>query len=186
MKKTVFLWVCVMVVVLAAIFLLVRGNSLSLALRQVELDPGSLHVIHRGWDANGQEYQVLQTANSTGSLALVRCSRNVPGFWRVEDCNPVKDGERNYAQIGWMESGGVKRFIHTESPVFETEWHFAYSGNNALKLIELAPEQIPDNVTVNIQQAGALYWIYVISFAEPDVLNQFDVIGILRENGCIP
>lgn len=61
-----------------------------------------------------------------------------------------------------------------------------YSGNNALKLIEFTPGQIPDNVTVNIQQAGESYWIHLITFAEPDVLNSIDMKSILQDNQCIP
>ena len=86
-----------------------------------------------------------------------------------------------------MQDVGVKRFVNTEEVDFVQEWHFAYCGNNAVAKIDLQTGQIPENVTVNIQQAGNTYWIHAISFADSYVINDFNnnLIQILETNGCI-
>ncbi|MCX7884855.1 MAG: hypothetical protein N2448_07495 [Caloramator sp.] len=85
-----------------------------------------------------------------------------------------------------MRNAGAKRFTHTENAIFENEWYYAYYGTNAAKLIELLPGQIPDNVTVNIRQAGQKFWIHLISFSEPDVISNINIEALLKKNKCIP
>ena len=70
--------------------------------------------------------------------------------------------------------------------MFETEWHMAYYGDNAIDLIQFHPGQLPHNVTVNIQQAGKIFWVHVITYDDAKTFNSIDIPSLLLENKCIP
>ncbi len=112
-------------------------------------------------------------------------TKNNLGFWTITSKSGKVAANPNLISIGWIRGGGAKRFIYTENAEFENEWHIAYYGNKATKLIYFLPGQIPENVTVNIQQAGELFWIHIITFANPDVLNSIDIQTLLIKNQCI-
>lgn len=69
--------------------------------------------------------------------------------------------------------------------IFDFEWHMLYYGNNAIKLIEFLPGQIPENVAIDIRQAGNIYSIHLINFGDPYVLPNIDIYSLLLEAGCI-
>lgn len=182
--KTLALIIILLVIV---VFFIIRANSFVFALKNEGLTTGDIHTVEEhDYDANGREFKVVQTTSKSGELALALLTKNQFGFWSVTQCDvATADKQRDSVRIGWIQDGGAKRFTHTENAIFEQEWHLAYCGANAIKRIEIFPEQMPANVTVNIQQDGELYWIHVISFAEGEVLNDFDLMTILEENGCI-
>ncbi len=169
------------------VFFILRAFSFPLALRMSGLNPRVTDRIEHSFDANGREFRVIKTESRDGGINLVLLTRNGLGFWCMES-QSSNDGQPGPwpVSIGWIRSGGAKRFDFEENATFENEWHLAYYGNNAIKKIEFLPGQIPENVTVNIQQAGAVFSIHVVSFAEPDVLNRFNVPDLLIENHCIP
>ena len=114
-------------------------------------------------------------------------TKNSSGVWNISNLDVEEPKKSKVVSVGWTQDGGLRRFVDTEDVNFGQEWHFAYCGDNAIQKVELQKGQIPENVTVNIQQAGNLYWIHVISFADSDVINDFNanLIGVLEENGCI-
>lgn len=69
--------------------------------------------------------------------------------------------------------------------IFQKEWHNAYYGTNATKLIEFLPGQIPENVAVNIHQAGQQFWIHLVTYGEPEVLSKINIEKLLKENKSI-
>ncbi|MDK2903106.1 MAG: hypothetical protein PWQ93_1025, partial [Clostridiales bacterium] len=95
-------------------------------------------------------------------------------------------------EIAWTRSIGTiisRVFIPTpaDDPIFvEDEWHYAYYGTNAIKLIEFLPGQIPCNVVMNIRQAGEKFCIHLITFADPAVISNINIEALLKENKCIP
>ena len=65
----------------------------------------------------------------------------------------------------------------------ERGWHFVFCGDDAVKLVELYPEQLPENAAVQIQQAGEFYLIYVVVYSEDGF--RLEVRVALEENGCV-
>jgi len=175
-------------VVLLLIFLILRGNSYAMSLRFIGLDPSTVHVVEQNcYDLEGKEFKVIQANSTTGDIGLAMVSKNEFGFWSVVQYRLSNAGvQPDFTSMAWVQPGGVKTFDHGADSTFEQEWHYAYCGSNATELIFFREEQIPRNVTVNIQQAGATYWVHVISYADEAVIRDFDVQAALIENGCIP
>jgi hypothetical protein len=168
------------------IVLIIRANSFSIALRRAGLNPNHVTTIEHSFDSDKQEFKVIETSSKDNKLILAIVTKNRLGFWSISNIRGDGTANPHFASIAWVKGGGFKRFSPTEDSVFQNEWHYAYCGDNATKQIEFLPGQIPENVTVNIQQGGSKFWIHVISFAEPEVLNAFDVKALLEENKCIP
>lgn len=186
MSKRKVIVVCIAAVVLSLIGL-IYGNSLKLALYCEGLDTKNIHYIERySEDHSGKAYSVLQTTTKKGDIALVRIEKNDMGLWSVMDKNiTYMNDPYRWVSIGWMVRAGSKRFDLTGDLNPQWEWHFVYYGTNAVENIEILSTQIPGNITVNIQQRGNQYWIHIISFANSGVLNEFDIMRLLEENGCV-
>ena len=165
--------------------IIIRANSFQISLHRQGLGNQNVDIIDHGFDNNKDEFKVIKTISNDNEIVLALMIKNKMGFWNISSIK-ASTTDSNLVTIGWVISGGAKRFVYTENAIFEQEWHLVYCGNNAKKLIEFFPGQIPENITVNIQQAGEEYCIHIISFAEPDVLNSFDVITLLKNNQCIP
>jgi hypothetical protein len=86
--------------------------------------------------------------------------------------------------MGWMESGGIRKYDISTENISNFGWHLFYAGNNALKLIEIPPDMIPRNVTVKISQSGSSYELHVISYSD-EAINEIDIPEILLSNGFI-
>lgn len=168
------------------ILLIVRATSFQIALNNSGFHSTDVYTIEHSFDSNKNEFKIIQTVTKDDKLSLINLYRNQFGFWKISDANTTESNDPGFISIGWIQSSGAKRFLPAENAQFEKEWHMVYSGNNALKLIEFKSGQIPANVTISIQQAGALYWLHLITFAEPDILNSIDVKALLQENHCIP
>lgn len=174
-KKKVLAIILSVIILAAIIFIVIRGNSFKMALKNEGLGVGTVHTtIEHAFDANGQEFKVIQTTTEKEEMAVAIVTKNKWGFWEVTSCD-VESADLGYARVGWIQNAGM----------FQFEWHMVYCGNNAIKTIEFSEEHIPSNVTVNIQQTEEYYQIHVISFAEPEVLSELDVMSILKENKFI-
>ncbi|WP_139906133.1 hypothetical protein [Clostridium thermarum] len=171
---------------IAIIALIIRANSFSIALRMAGLNSNYVRIIEHDFGTNDEEFKVIETSSKDSKITLSIVTKNRLGFWKVSSFRGDDTVDPHFTSIAWIKGGGSKRFSSTEDSVFENEWHYAYCGDNAIKEIKFLPGQIPENVTVNIQQGGSKFWIHVISFADPGVLNRFDVKAILEENKCIP
>jgi hypothetical protein len=136
--------------------------------------------------ADDRVFCVVQTATTDEEPALALLVRNKIGFWTVENtCIANSDAPDQWVSMAWVLDAGGWRFDSADEGRNHWEWHCAYYGVNAVALVELLPGQIPENVTVNIQQQGNRYWIHVISFEESGENASFDIISLLEENGCI-
>ena len=80
---------------------------------------------------------------------------------------------------------GIKRFSPSANPLFEFEVHAYYYGKNAKRLIEFEPGQLPEQVAVNIQQAGNEYSIHLVYFGNPQDYNSINLHEILKEADLI-
>lgn len=187
MKRKV-LWIgSIVVVLMAAVFLIWRANSLRLALSGAGLCADAItEIVELDADSNGEVFQILKTTSETGEIALVRVVKNTLGFWRVETINTIRREEQmDYVSIAWVKGAGARRFTHLENAEFENEWHYVYCGEDAVKKIEFAAGELPHNVTVNIQQAGEFYLIHMITFADPEELGGFNIRTLLEKNGFV-
>lgn len=168
-------------------FALLYANSLSLALLAAGLRADDLHEVEGPTRrADDRVFCVVQTSTEEDEPALALLVRNRIGFWTVENVETISSGGPfQWVSTTWILDAGGWQFDSVDGGKNHWEWHFAYYGVNAVALLELLPGQIPENVTVNIQQQGNRYWIHVISFEESGENASFDIISLLEENGCI-
>jgi len=183
MKKSHIVWVLIFIVI---VFLVLRACSFSLGLIISGLDPGDVEVIEHSYDRVMKEFKVIKTSSKEHEIVLALITRNSIGFWKVRNTSEATAVRPYLVEIAWMRHAGAKRFTHMENAKFEFEWHYAYYGTNATKLIEFLPGQIPENVAVNIRQAGEKFWIHVITYSEPEVISKLNIEALLKESKCIP
>lgn len=171
-----------------SLFAVLYCNNCAIALQFAGFDFEDVHEIEElDYNTNGTMIKVIQTCSvDDGSLAIVHMVKNSFGIWSVYQYNYANSESPNTVQYHWAScAGGVKRFSVADNPSFEQEMHYVVCGNNATKLISFNPDQIPPNITINIQQAGSMYWIHAISFVETDIETIIDLESLLKENGCI-
>lgn len=177
----------IIIICLVALFLvgtILFVNSLTLAMKFAGLDTNDVNILEQSIDSNNKEFKIIKTHSKKNGLVLVHMKKNAFGIWTVSNTSNM-DPNRKFVSIGWMRDGGIRRFSPEDDPKFETEWHNLYYGTNAIKNIEFLKNQLPDNVTINIQQAGKDYSIHVISFGDPEELNKLDIYNMLIAAKCI-
>jgi len=188
--KKVYIIVIFILVTGIIVFNIFRINSFSLAIKKAGFNPYDVIPLESDFDANGNEIKIIKTSSNKQEMALVYMVKNKMGFWSVGYWSPHQhpNGESQETQpvcISWMKPAGIKWYGTDENITSAFEWHLLYYGNNAIKLIEFPPGQIPENVAVDIQQAHNEYIIHLIHFGAPDVLNNINMRSILLEAKCI-
>jgi hypothetical protein len=176
--------VSLIILVAAVAYLVISFNSLNIALKSTGYSSGDIMVLERGFNDNGKEFRIIKTSKDD-NLALVCIEKNNMGFWTVSFSGGTTSPGTHLVSIGWIKSAGIRRYEANDSPSFSSEWHKLYYGDNAIKRINIAPEQLPPGVALNIQQTGSDYIIHLISYESPDVLNQIDMHSLLIEMNCI-
>lgn len=192
-KKTIIIWLAVIAVLILTVivFFILQANSFSLMLRSADLYPGTVIYIDKLGATEGRierrnrQYTVfLSETMPSGRPALVYAERNYWGFWYIEDIEIAED-EGDSVSLFWTNSAFGRSFNPNDNYIHEREVQRAYCGSNAIKLIEIKPEQLPPNTAVNIQQAGNVYRIHTVSYVSGETTPSIDFEAILRENGCI-
>lgn len=181
-KKWIKPVIILSVAVLVVLFLL-WANSFSLMLHGAGLSrDGVIYLLEQKERNSDVEVKLFQTTTYGGELALVRAQKNKLGIWRIENMEKTTEKMR-FIDMGWMEASVMRRYSEKEIGIRERGWHFVFCGDDAIKLVELYPEQLPENAAVNIQQAGEFYLIYVVVYGDDGF--SLDVRAALEENGCV-
>lgn len=181
-KKMIALNIGVVAVLMVIGAIIWRIYSLPIAVYSAGLNNRSISYIEQLDIDIRKQFSVFQTRTKEGKLALVYATRDAFGFWHIDRMKCADDAQ-DYATITWVKGAGTRRFSFLENAIFEHEWHFVFSGDNAIKAIEFLPDQLPSNSTVNIQQAGEHYLIHLVVFSEESVA--LDLREVLIQNGCI-
>lgn len=177
--------VSLIVIAIAAVaYLAFSFNSLRIAVKSADYDPNDIAVLERGFNNNGKEFRIIKTRKGD-NLALVYMEKNNMGFWTVSYTGGNTSPGTRLVSIGWFKNAGIRRYEVSENPSFSSEWHILYYGNNAIKPIDITPEQLPRGIAFNIQQAGSDFSIHLISYETPDILNQIDIHSLLIDTNCI-
>jgi hypothetical protein len=148
-------------------------------------DTEGINIFEHSYDSNNDEFMVVSTRYKNSDITIVHLTKNKWGFWKIKNSQKNKDIETDVLSYKWLIHAGAKQFNYELNPYFEKELHVLYYGTNALKLVKFKPGEIPENVTINIQQAGNVYYIHLISFADLELLNSIDIPEILLENAII-
>ena len=192
-KKTIFIWLAVVAVLLVAVivFFVLQANSFSLMLQNAGLQTDHVtYILKQGVtegpiERRNRVYTVFLAETKPGVVpALVYAEKNYWGFWYIEEI-VIAENEGDSVSIYWTNQAFHKRFDLNSEPIFEWEVQRAYCGSNAIKLIEIDPEQLPPNTAINIQQSGNIYRIHTVSYVSGETTPTIDFEAILRENGCI-
>ncbi|WP_429148952.1 hypothetical protein [Anaerotaenia torta] len=176
--------VSLIILVIAAVYLVFRLNSLSIALRVAGYPHGIAKTLERGFNDSGKEFRIV-TARKDDDLALVCMEKNNMGFWKVLYTGGITSPDMHLISIGWIKNAGIRRYEVDEDLAFSNEWHNLYYGNNAIKRIDIDPGQLPPGVALNIQQGGRDFMIHLITFEEPEALNQIDIHSLLMDTNSI-
>ena len=182
-KSIAVISICILVV-LVLVFFVFQANSKALALSSAGVDTSYIHEVVALDVNDGVEFQILYANMNDGTPALIRLEKNGLGFWSVKKLDTAN--EEGYAAMGWAKFSSTQRYTATDVPRTGHIYHHVYAGNNALKLIDIPQDQIPHNLTMDIQQNGKSYVIHIITTAETSDYPGFDIYGLLKDNGCIP
>lgn len=135
-------------------------------------------------DITEQDTKLLLAKDADNNLVLVRANKNAIGVWTTHIIDTSKGESVPIVSASWYNQMGMHFFDPYEN-TYAINWNHVYCGNNATRIVKFRDGQIPENVTVRIEQQRSMYIVHVISYADPAVTNNFDVLSILRQNGCI-
>ena len=182
-RKRLGVIIACIVLALAAVAAVLSLNSFRIALRSAGFPSKGWVILDMGIDNNGNEYRVAVDYLNDSDAHMAYLSKGFGGFWRVEYSADTPASETGMVALGWMRVAGIKRFTVGDESCVEFEVHEAYCGKNAVKQIQIPPELLPPNVTVNILQGGSSFVIQFVSFG--DAQMEIDAYEILKAAGCI-
>ena len=130
----------------------------------------------------GQEFRVFQGTTKDGKPVLARAEKKEDGLWEIVTVKTLPR-EKGRMEMSWVKDAGERRYSRWDKAVQEKEWHYVYYGNDAVKAVELRPEQLPKNTAVSIRQEGEIYLVHVVIYGEAGFL--LSIGEALEENGCV-
>lgn len=186
MKKRAKLYAIIVIVLilLIVVFQVVRANSYALAWRSVGIQSEPF-VIYDGKNNNGQEFKVVVEYAVRENGPLVYLEKGRTGFWKAMVVDEKPSDKTGMLTWGWTRVAGGRRYSAMDEHVVEWEIHRVYSGNNAIKRIEIPAQLLPANVTVNIHQAGSAYILHFITYGKGEELNAINAYELLLQAGCV-
>ncbi len=145
-------------------------------------------ILDCGRDSNGDEYRVVMEYNQNEAPGLALLTRNPVGTWEITKASHPSVVTL-HPSIGWLCVGGMARFAADGEAKLITESHKVYSGNDAVKLIEIPKQMLPSNIAVEVRQAGSAYVLHLITYLstaeETEQWNELDILTKLEEAGYI-
>lgn len=141
-------------------------------------------VLYQYINDDNQRSQIITSVDNDDNIVLVNAIKNRFGLWKIVDINK-ESSENGFVSIAWIEDIGIRRFSVQDKPYFNEKWNFLYYGTNAAKLIEIPSDNLPNNSIISVEQAGTNYMIHITICDEDSEINQFDVLGYLKENNYI-
>lgn len=182
-RSTIFSLCIVALCILTIVFFILQANSERIALNQANIDKGYYHeVVELGINID-QEYKIIASVTKDGNPVMIKLVKNPLGFWKIEQMHAVLPDY--IALMGWGSFQGFKRYDPEDTPHSDFEHHFGFCGNNAIKLINIPSEMIPDGVILTVHQVGSFYSIHATSYSDKQI-NSLHISDILKELGCIP
>ena len=183
------------IVVISTILLftcLLYFNSFNFALSTAGIDHVNYYEIDpSGIDLMGNEYKVILSTSAADpeTLAVAVVTKNSLGLWQVTGCSTTNPHNPDTVVYHWMGYRGTLQ--PTEEALKDglmsdqLEYHVVLCGKNPKKQVGLRKDQIPYNVTFNVQRNGDLYWVHAMTYGESTNLDTFDIRALLEGNGCI-
>ncbi len=184
MRKTILAVLALLLTAGVIGFVVARQTSLERALRHVGYDT-AYDELFAGFDNNDDRNLVLRVHSDAQPLALATATQNKAGFWALTPHTTDAESDSHQVACGWMRSDGWRQPDLTRDPTFGNEWHLFYCGDNATGPVAFLPGQLPEGVAASIRQSGSDFSIHLVSFGEPEVLNEVDMQALLLAAGCI-
>jgi len=171
-------------IVIAVILSIIYLNSFNIALMRAGISKKSMEYLDIGIDDNGNDYVVLYDRDLEGTIKLVLLTKSDLGIWKKtrEDSGPNSDSD--FVCMRWMRFASMVSYDFNSSVDHEYMIHEVYAGNNANRKIDIPPQILPDNVTVNVIQARNSYALHFVTYGDMDDLN-IDIEDLLKRAGCI-
>ena len=184
MRKYVMGGVIALLVVACIVFFAVRAGSRDAALRGAGFYPQDCEVLWKGFYNNDDLNEVVRLRSEESRLTTGTLVRNRWGFWSFYKQSERTSPDQHLIGAAWTRFAGIRYFEGRESR--EVEQHRFYCGDNAQKTVRFLQGQLPDNVTVNIQQVGKDFAVHLIMFTNGEEQNNLDIHTLLVQAGCIP
>ena len=168
--------------------IIIYANNYHIMLRLEGLVGGGRRLeIYASETVGNDVFQIAISRDANNDVKLARISRNSFGIWSADLIigEEHRSPECGAILIIWVSSERLKYYYPTEGIRSVLESNVLFQGNNAVRLIEFLPGDLPDNVTAGIRQSGSDYLIHFISFAGFEAFNNFDIGGFLLINGFI-
>ena len=182
-KKAVICIIVLCFVLISTFILAALSENIALAYAGVDTKKMMQPIIELGV-MDDVPYKVLRATTNNDEPVILRLTKKL-GFWQIDRLEKVRKGQ-TYAAHGWAITAGFQKNSDEDRYLFNKEWHYVCTGNDAQKQIEIPNELIPENTTINIQQSGEFYLIHVVSFGDPEHFQQLNIPAYLKENGFIP
>ena len=174
-------------VLLFLIIQLVFVNSYRIVLWSNGIVKKNTDIIDIGIDDNGLKFCVIKSSDMAKNIKLVHMTQNEIGLWKLDYILGKLAEETGLLEMRWTRVASVRRFSIEDDIPIEYETHLLYNGSNAQRKIRLSDlGELPNNVTVNIQQSEAEFTLHIIGFGDYDMLSDVHVSDMLKKNGCIP
>lgn len=181
MKKHFCLVIILLIICCTAIITFnLQQNSLTLQFKKQGYDTNDIEEIYISTCNDNTEYAVCATNTAEGDPVLVLAEKNSLGFWRITKAKKIAD-ENPFDAIALLNVSDISRFDYDSDMTQRCQWHYFYCGNDAIKSLDTLQTLMPENVAVNVRQAGSEYLIHVIAFEQTDL----DVRAVLCENALV-
>lgn len=183
-KRYISFLIILIVLITSSIIMFIHKNSFYNVLKKAGYANYEANILESGFNDNGNEFNIV-ILNRFSTVALVYMEKDKRGKWEVSYTGGKSSIDNKFLTIGWMNEAGFKYYKQSDEPIFETEWHVIYYGENAIRSIEIPLSELPPGVAVNVQQSGNTYLIHTVSYIDPEILNQIDMKMILEETNCV-
>lgn len=182
LKKKHFCLVIILLIICctAIITFNLQQNSLTLQFKKQGYDTNDIEEIYISACNDNTEYAVCATNTAEGNPVIVLAEKNSLGFWRITKAKKIAD-ENPFDAIALLNVSDISRFDYDSDMTQRCQWHYFYCGNDAIKSLDTLQTLMPENVAVNVRQAGSEYLIHVIAFEQTDL----DVRAVLCENAFV-
>jgi len=142
-----------------------------------------IHYSYQEFDNSKGPMKVIKTKDKDDHLVLVRLLKSKYGFWSIQE-SKVAESSDEILLIVWTDRAKLKSFTtsYHDSGNTDVEWmyHHVYTGENAVKKIDIPNDVIPKNSVISISQSNENYVIHRIMNSQGGLI-EFDLIDYLRE-----
>jgi len=176
MKKVVIIFISIIFI----LFIVINLNNYNLFLTLAGYQNAT--TIARGFDNSEREYRIIQVQKE-GKSELLYLSKTSLGFWKAQYKGYTIGTKNEMNVLSWGKIVGEKTY--NSSTDFSFESHIVYTGENAIKPIEISTKDLQQGIAININQYNNSYVIHLYYFGDNELIENFDLYNYLLQENMI-